>query len=72
MIMKRLLGCAKSWFVVDLGTKVRKISLTNDLMAIGMKQIQRSKMDYTRMDGCRMKEGAHYGQPWTYSREHPR
>jgi hypothetical protein len=37
--MKRLSGCARSWLVLELTMKERKISSTNASMAIGMSRI---------------------------------
>jgi hypothetical protein len=42
IITKKLSRCAKGWSVLEIKTKEKKISSTNALVAIGMKEIRES------------------------------
>jgi hypothetical protein len=47
MTMKKLLGFARSWLVLELTMKDREISSTNASTAIGMRGIRGSNLDHT-------------------------
>ena len=40
MIKKKLSGCTRGWSVLEFKIKEKKISSTNTLVAIGMRQIR--------------------------------
>jgi hypothetical protein len=64
LTMKKLLGFAISWLVLELTIKDREISSTNASTAIGMSGIGGSNSDHTQMDGCGMKKGSASLMAW--------
>jgi hypothetical protein len=64
MTMKKLLGFAKIWLVLELTMKDTEISSTNASTTIGMSGIKGSNSDHTQTDGCRMKKGSTSLMAW--------